>query len=61
MNRPNTHQPPSPRSILIAVGIAFILGSAVLAVAILPAEFGIDPLGTGRMLGLNALAAEDNP
>ena len=37
------------------------MGSAVLVVAILPAEFGVDPLKTGQILGLNALAAEANP
>ena len=61
MHRPDTQQPPSPRGILIAVAIAFIVGSAVLVVAILPAEFGVDPLKTGQILGLNALAAEANP
>ena len=61
MNQPENDKPLSPRGILLAVGIAFTVGSAVLAVAILPAEFGVDPLGTGQILGLNALGAETNP
>ncbi|MBK51222.1 MAG: hypothetical protein CMQ45_02420 [Gammaproteobacteria bacterium] len=61
MSQPETNQPPSPRRILLAVGLAFILGTALIVVAILPAEFGMDPLGTGQMLGLNALGAETNP
>jgi hypothetical protein len=37
---------------LLAIGVAAVL----LVVAILPAEYGIDPLGTGRALGLTALS-----
>ena len=36
----------------VALGVAVVL----LLVAVLPAEYGIDPLGTGRLLGLTALA-----
>ena len=46
---------------MIATGVAFVVGLIVLLVAILPAEFGADPLGTGRLLGLTALSAEENP
>jgi hypothetical protein len=49
----------SPRRILIATGMALVLAAAVLVVAVLPAEFGIDPLGTGKALGLIALAGTD--
>lgn len=53
---------PSPRSLGLASAVAAIVAAAVLVVAILPAEFGIDPLGTGRALGLLALgAAEVSP
>jgi len=57
----DSNQPPSPRNILIATGIAFVIGLLVLLTTILPAEFGADPLGTGSLLGLNALSAEANP
>jgi hypothetical protein len=52
--------PPAPdravRNILAATGIAFAVACLLLFVAILPAEFGFDPLGTGRLLGLTALS-----
>ena len=44
--------PPSARRLAIATaGAAFVAG-LVLVVAVLPAEYGIDPLGTGKALGL---------
>ncbi len=61
MSQPDSNQAPSPRNILIATAIAFVVGLAVLLIAILPAEFGADPLGTGRLLGLTALSADENP
>jgi len=48
--------PPSPRKILLATGAALVVAAAILVVAVLPAEYGIDPLGTGKALGLDALA-----
>ena len=36
------------RSTLIAAGVA----AALLVTVVLPAEYGIDPTGTGRLLGL---------
>ena len=36
--------------------LALLVAVIVLFVAVLPAEYGIDPLGTGRALGLTALA-----
>lgn len=61
MSQSESTQAPSPRNILIATGIAFVVGIVVLFTAILPAEFGVDPLGTGRLTGLTALSAEVNP
>ena len=49
----------SPRRVMIATAVAVILASVTLVVAVLPAEYGIDPLGTGRALGLTALAATE--
>lgn len=46
----------STRRILVATAIAAGLALIVLVTTVLPAEYGIDPLGTGRALGLNALA-----
>ncbi len=36
---------------------ALALAGVVLVVAVLPAEYGMDPLGTGRWLGLTEIAA----
>ena len=43
---------------MIGTGIAFLVATVVLVVAVLPAEFGVDPIGAGRLLGLSAMAEE---
>jgi hypothetical protein len=48
---------PSTPKILAAAGAALAAAVLILFVAVLPAEYGIDPLGTGRLLGLTDLAA----
>ncbi len=55
MKQPDSNTPPAPKNIIIASVIAFIVAVIVLLVAILPAEFGVDPLGTGEALGLPQL------
>ena len=47
---------PSRRTILTATATAFVVAAAVLFTVVLPAEYGIDPLGTGRALGLIELS-----
>ena len=42
--------------IAAAIGIALLVAGIALVVAVLPAEFGVDPTGVGRRLGLLALA-----
>jgi hypothetical protein len=54
-------QGPDPKTITRATLIALAVAVVVLLVAILPAEFGRDPLGTGALLGLDALSAGENP
>lgn len=51
----------SPRSLARASGIALAIGAAALVLFVLPAEYGIDPTGVGKAIGLTALApgAED--
>ena len=49
-------QPISVRRIGIAALAALLTALAVFAGAVLPAEYGVDPLGTGELLGLLALA-----
>jgi hypothetical protein len=45
-------EPPSLKRIAMATAVAVVVASIVLVTAVLPAEFGIDPLGTGRATGL---------
>jgi hypothetical protein len=47
----------SKSSIAVATGIALAVALLILFVAVLPAEYGIDPLKTGAALGLTQLAA----
>ena len=53
--------PPSSKNILIASAVALAVALIVLFTTILPAEFGRDPLGTGELLGLNALGLDESP
>lgn len=47
---------PSPRKLLLATLVALGVAVGVLVVVVLPAEYGIDPLGTGSALGLTVLS-----
>ncbi len=47
---------PSKRALAKATGIAALIALLLLFVAVLPAEYGIDPLKTGGALGLTGLA-----
>jgi hypothetical protein len=50
-------QAPSGQRLGLSVVIALVVAAIVLVVAVLPAEYGIDPTGIGRLLGLNELNA----
>jgi len=57
----NTKQATEPKKLssataLFALVAALILSAAVLVTIVLPAEYSLDPLGTGRALGLLGLA-----
>lgn len=47
---------PSKRRILMATLVALVVAALILVIAVLPAEYGLDPLGTGGLLGLTELA-----
>ena len=47
---------PSVKKLAVATVFAVLLAAVILVVAVLPAEYGIDPLGTGKLLGLTQLA-----
>jgi hypothetical protein len=48
-----------PRRVLAAAVGAALLAAVGLVAVVLPAEYGIDPLGTGRALGLLTLSAPE--
>jgi len=50
-------QPLSPGRMLAITAGALIVASAIVLGAILPAEFNLDPLGLGKLTGLNRLWA----
>lgn len=50
--------PPGRRGILMASTTALAVAAALLLTLILPAEYGWDPLGTGRALGLTGLTQD---
>ncbi len=51
----NNQQTISKRQLVKAVIIALLISSIVFITAVLPAEFGIDPLGTGNLFGFKRL------
>jgi hypothetical protein len=56
-------QAPSKKAIAKATAIAFIVALVIIFTAVLPAEYGIDPLKTGKLLHLTDLskATESKP
>lgn len=47
----------SPPRLVAAIGSSLAIAALVLVALVLPAEFGVDPLGTGAALGLTELAS----
>src|SRR5215204_629292 len=54
--QPVLPQAPSAKRLAIASALALAAAALVLVIAVLPAEYGIDPLGTGKALGFSALS-----
>ncbi len=46
---------PSASRLLKSTVIALVVAIVILLVAVLPAEYGVDPTGVGRMLGLTQM------
>jgi hypothetical protein len=42
--------------IMVAVGAALLISGVILVIAVLPAEYGVDPSGIGARLGLTAMS-----
>ena len=51
---------PSGRVLAGATVVALLIGVGVLVTIVMPAEFGVDPIGTGRALGLLDLYASES-
>jgi hypothetical protein len=56
----NTIPQPSVKSLLIACLFSIVLAIIILLVAVLPAEFNIDPTGLGKKFGLTVLSQKEN-
>ncbi|MDF1835616.1 MAG: transmembrane anchor protein [Alteraurantiacibacter sp. bin_em_oilr2.035] len=52
---PSTADLPTSGQLLRATGIAVVAAGAILVAVVLPAEYGIDPTGAGRTLGLTQM------
>ncbi|MHB8057475.1 MAG: hypothetical protein ACYDHC_06230 [Desulfuromonadaceae bacterium] len=57
MSAHNTHPLPTLKQLFKATGIALLAAGAILITTVLPSEFGIDPTGIGKAMGLTALSA----
>ena len=57
MTAHNNHHLPTLPQLFKATGIAVLAAAAILITTVLPSEFGIDPTGIGKALGLTALSA----
>lgn len=51
---------PPRRQLLLGTGIAMLVASIVLIVFVLPAEYGVDLTGAGRLLGLTGMGQDSN-
>jgi hypothetical protein len=51
--------PPSRKKLLLGIGGALAIAAVGLVVFVLPAEYGIDPTGAGKALGLTKLAGPE--
>jgi hypothetical protein len=54
----NQQNPSSGKNLVGATIFALLLAGVILVVAVLPAEYGIDPIGIGGLLGLTQMSAE---
>jgi hypothetical protein len=54
-NMPNKDGLPTTAQLLRSTGIALVIAVVALFGAVLPAEYGVDPTGIGRVLGLTQM------
>jgi hypothetical protein len=59
MATPQSDAPPlvaARERIMVAAGAALLISGVILVIAVLPAEYGVDPSGIGARLGLTAMS-----
>ncbi|WP_299624035.1 transmembrane anchor protein [Pelagibius sp.] len=54
-NKPSPSDLPSTGRLLRSTAVAMVAAAAILVTVVLPAEYGIDPTGAGRILGLTEM------
>jgi len=57
MNTLDTRPVPTLRQLWKAVVIAVLAATAILITAVLPAEYGVDPTGAGKLMGFTAMSS----
>ena len=56
MERDQVAEPPSRRTLFMVFFGGLVVAGVLLVCIVMPAEYGIDPIGTGKALGLTGLA-----
>jgi len=49
--------PPTKRKLVVTTAVALVAAAVILVTIVLPAEYGLDPLRTGKALGLTRLSS----
>lgn len=57
----NAPTPPSRRRLLLSTVAAVLVAGAIVVTIVMPAEYGVDPTGAGKVLGLTAMAEAKTP
>lgn len=60
VNKPNDIELPSAKQLLKSTIIALVIAVVLLLTVILPAEYGIDPTGVGKTIGLTKMGEIKN-
>ena len=47
----------SPRRLWSSVGLSVLLAAIVFVLFVLPAEYGVDPTGSGKLMGIDGMSA----
>lgn len=59
-NIPNQNELPSSKQLLTSTALALVTAIVLLVTVILPAEYGVDPIGAGKILGLTQMGEIKN-